>query len=154
MPCFKSISSMYSAMAGDAESPGDSIPAAFIKPSSGEFIIKSPVLPAARSPQKEVIVLLNAMPLTSSAASRIICAKPSLVVLLSSLLSIFCEVGPVSRFPSTVGDTSMPFPAFVGVLNIVCETSPPHSLSRRIYSPLLGVTVKELSPTIAATESE
>ena len=46
-------------MAGDAESPGDSIPATFINPCTEEFIIKSSVLPTARKPQKDVIVLKN-----------------------------------------------------------------------------------------------
>ena len=34
------------------------IPATFINPALGEFMIKSPVSPAARSPQNDVIVLL------------------------------------------------------------------------------------------------
>ena len=53
------ISSIYSAIAGDDVKPGDSIPAALMNPLMGEFIIKSPVLPTERKPQKEVIVLLT-----------------------------------------------------------------------------------------------
>ena len=51
-------------MAGAEERPGDSTPATFMKFLTFEFIIKSPVSPAARSPQNEVIVLLNGIPFT------------------------------------------------------------------------------------------
>ena len=148
------ISLTYSAIAGDAESPGDSTPATFIKFSAGELIIKSPVLPVARKPQNDVIVLLNGIPSTFSFASFIIEAKPSGVVVLSSLSSKSTDVGPVKRLPSTVGETRIPLPILLGVLNTVVFTSVPHSLSRSMYSPRLGVIVKLSSPTIFAMVSE
>ena len=48
-------STRYSPIAGDDVSPGDSIPAAFIKFSFGESIMKSPVLPTALNPVNDVI---------------------------------------------------------------------------------------------------
>ena len=56
---FSKSSATYSAIAGDADNPGDSIPATLINPGFGAFMIKSPVLPVARSPQKDVIVFPN-----------------------------------------------------------------------------------------------
>ena len=54
------------------------MPAALTKPSTGELIIKSPVLPVARIPQNEVIVLLYGMVETVSFASFIILTIPPL----------------------------------------------------------------------------
>ena len=130
------------------------MPATFIKFANGEFIIKSPVLPTARKPQKEVITLLNGIPSTSSAASFITFSKPLAVVFRSSLSVISSDVGPRRRFPSTVGEIRIPFPIFDGVRKTVVFTSEPHSLSRRIYSPRRGCTENELSPVIAAILSE
>ena len=110
-------------MAGDAERPGDSIPATFIKFLTLLFIIKSPVSPAARRPQKDVIVLLKGIPFMFSLASRIMSAKPFYVVELSHLSSIFSDVGPVRWFPSTVGETRIPLPILPGVLKTVVLTS-------------------------------
>ena len=74
-------------MAGAEVNPGDSMPPKFINPFFGELIIKSPVLPTARSPQKEVIVLLNGIAGTFSFACPIIRSKPTDVAELSSLSS-------------------------------------------------------------------
>ena len=153
-PCAFSISVIYSAIAGDALSPGDSMPAAFIKCSQVEFIMKSPVFPTALNPQKEVIVSLKFIPVVVSVQRLSTVDSPSMVVAVSLLFSISSAVGPSRRLPSTVGVTRIPFPISDGVLKMVCETSPPLVLSSNTYSPRLGCSLISDGPGIAATASE
>ena len=60
------------------------------------------------------------------------------------------DVGPKIMFPSTVGETSIPFPIAVGVRNIVEEHNPETDLSKIMYSPARGCRENELSPASEA----
>ena len=86
--------------------------------------------------------------------SRWIVSRPAAVVETSSLSVTFSEVGPTSRFPSTVGLTRTPLPMAVGGWKMVADVVPPWVLSRSRYSPRRGVMVKLSSPIIRATSPE
>ena len=132
-----SFSATFSAshwpIAGALESPGDSIPAASKKPGASEIspITKSSPSSWARSPAKEVITWRNGMPFTLSDARLIRESSSSATVAVCSLFSISVAVGPVSRFPCTVGLTKTPLPILVGSWKMVWLTRLPASLSSR-----------------------
>ena len=88
-------------IAGAAESPGDSIPAASKNPgeSACSPITKSPPSSCARSPEKDVITEESGRFPTLREALFAISDRPSAVVAVSSLSKISSAVGPMSRFP-------------------------------------------------------
>ena len=151
-PLFSSSSAIYSAIAADDESPGESIAAAWISPFtlSDSFIIKSPFFSDARTPEKEVITARVLTPGTLFFASSATVLSPPAVVSVLSGVSTLSAVGPKSKLPSAVGVTKMPLPFAVGTWNIVCDTVSPSLLSSSIYSPARGIISKNLSPAISA----
>ena len=141
---------MYLPMAGEEVSPGDSIPAALNSLSPPSSSTKSWRSLYARTPANDVIVspsgnrshIFFALPKISSNPSR---------RMEVSKVSSSTEVGPISVFPSVVGVTSTPFPAFVGTVKMVLFTYPAVEESSRIYSPFLACTVKFALPKSSAT---
>ena len=76
---------------------------------------------------------------TLRAAFSVRSAMPAAVVAVSSRSGSSTAVGPTSRFPWMVGDTSTPLPYLPGSWKMVRLTWPPAVLSSRQYSPFLGV---------------
>ena len=87
-------------------------------------------------------------------ARRMTMSIPAGVISLFSGVATLAAVGPVSRLPSTVGETRMPLPSLEGTWKMVWETRAPSVLSNSRYSPALGMMVKELSPVMAEILSE
>ena len=104
--CFKDSFSdkseaMYSPIAGQAVSPGDSIPTQSKKPGqpSASSRINSPPSSCARRPEKPVITCFNGKPLTFLAEPSCTLTSPSAVTGASSLLSTSTAVGPTMVLP-------------------------------------------------------
>ena len=94
-------SAIYSPIAGDAVSPGDSMPAASKKPwqSSASLRIKSPPASCALSPANEVMTCLVGICSAERPAFSSTVSSPSAVVAVHSLSSISTDVGPMRRLP-------------------------------------------------------
>ena len=73
--------------------------------------------------------------------------RPGAVVAVSSLPPMSLAVGPSSKLPWTVGDTSTPLPYLPGSWNTVRLTWPPAVWSSRQYSPRRGVMCSLSSQT-------
>ena len=81
-------------------------------------------------------------------------SSPSYVVALSSLSEMSSAVGPTITVPSTVGETRMPLPIFVGTWNIVALNVPSSSLSSIRYSPRRAWMLYLVALTMLLSSSE
>ena len=104
-------STTYTAIAGAAVSPGDSIPQTLINPLiSLSSITKSPVLLVALPPANDLTILWKGISLISFWEFFLIYSRPAAVVLETSLKSTNSLVGPNSVLPWNCGVIITPFP--------------------------------------------
>ncbi len=142
-------------MAGEAVSPGDSMPARTTRPgaSLGASMTKSPVLPVARSPAKVRITWRGLREGTSPSAPASTSSRPSAVVRRSSLAPTSTALGPSITLPWMVRVTRIPLLTGVGQGKRTVRTASAAALSRTKYSPLRGVMVKPSSPAACIRSS-
>ena len=153
--CSPNASTITSAIAGAAVSPGLWIPAALKKPGTlpGPKM-KSPVSDTARSPAKPVMLAPMGRLGISFLAPAMISSMPSGVTEVSSLLHCSRALGPIKVLPWVVAQIRMPLDFSLGQGNTMPFTRAEEAvLSNRIYSPFRGVTVKESSPASFAISS-
>ena len=103
-------SSISTAIAGADVSPGDSMPAAFINPGTGQLIIKSPLSPCALRPVNCVMTFSKGISSKKSDSRYFTVLSPSAVTSSSVFEVLSTEVGPRIIFPSTVLAARTPFP--------------------------------------------
>ncbi len=152
--CFRR-SFTCSAIAGEAVSPGDWMPATWMKPGAvaDGAIRKSSPGSTGRRPAKLVMMSRRAMDGTMRPASSRMRSRFSGVVATSSLSSTSSAVGPIIVVPSTVGMTSTPFDERAGTGNTTCVGQPAAPRSRMYSSPLRAVRRNSPAPHARETSS-
>ncbi len=118
-------------MAGELESPGDSMPAQSTKPGLISPMKNSCRGSWARSPAKLVMVCRSGRFLTASEHFARTSSRPPWVVAVASLSSMSMAVGPTMILPCTVGATSTPLPYLPGSWKMVLCTWPLAAWSSR-----------------------
>ena len=95
----------------------------------------------ALKPAKFLIEALTGKLGTNLCPPSKISFKPASVVAISFLSVILRALGPTKVFPLTVGHTKIPLDTLVGVGNKILFRCIAF-LSKRIYSPFLGISLK------------
>mmetsp|Transcript_2643 Transcript_2643/g.4269 ORF Transcript_2643/g.4269 Transcript_2643/m.4269 type:complete len:201 (-) Transcript_2643:950-1552(-) len=160
---------MSSAIAGLAAIPGESIEAALMNPGTPAKgpMTQSPVVFFARTPANVWIVLpalklgtslrhfIRMYAMMSSVFSSRTAWSTTYSPLASSFFSVSRAVGPRIRLPQSVVCTITPLPyTGCGAGKRTWRDFGPSALLSKMYSPMRGFTLNDVSPTIAAILSE